>query len=79
MKTPPTKTRKRGRPPAAEPMVTQPQFRLPQDLAAKIDAYQESMTANLPGLRLNRSDVIRDLIQKGLEAAERGVRLAPTR
>ena len=45
-------------------------IRLDEALLARIDQFAERMNAQQPGLKLNRSDAIRVLIHKGLEATE---------
>ena len=41
-------------------------FRLPSSLVEKIDAQVEDWSANQPGLRVTRADVVRALLVRGL-------------
>ena len=58
---------KRGRPPLAEE-VQQVAFKLPKSLVRDIDAYAEQARKELAGITITRSDAVRLLISKGLEA-----------
>jgi metal-responsive CopG/Arc/MetJ family transcriptional regulator len=44
--------------------------RLDDELLAKVDNYAEALAAKQPGLKPSRSDAIRVLLYKGLEAEE---------
>ena len=45
-------------------------IRLSDEELASIDAYLEKTKAKHPGMRMTRSDAIRDLIARGLRADE---------
>jgi hypothetical protein len=44
--------------------------RLPDELTAEVDTYAEILAKERPGLRPSRSDAIRVLLYKGLEAVK---------
>ncbi len=46
-------------------------FRLPKDLLERLDRHVDRVNADTPGLDLNRTDVVRMLLTKGLDEAER--------
>jgi hypothetical protein len=50
---------------------TQTAFRLPRDLLERLDRHVDRVNANSPGLDMNRTDVVRMLLTKGLDEAER--------
>ena len=58
---------KRGRPPLAYE-VQQVAFKLPKELVQAIDDYAEWARKELMGVAMTRSDAVRVLIAKGLEA-----------
>lgn len=45
--------------------------RLPQDLSDRVDAYAERLRAEQPGPSWKRSDVVRLLLARALDAAEK--------
>lgn len=47
-------------------------LRLSEEFRSRIDRYLEKVQAANPGFDLTRSDAIRQLIARGLEAAEGG-------
>jgi metal-responsive CopG/Arc/MetJ family transcriptional regulator len=53
---------------ACESQPKQIYVRLDDDLIAKIDRYVERLEARQPGLKPSRSDAIRILLHRGLEA-----------
>lgn len=42
-------------------------FRLSEDLIERVDAYAAKLARELPGLRINRADAVRRLLEQGLE------------
>ncbi len=63
-------TGKGGRPPSAEgPMLLQP-FRMPAELAERIDREADRLRAETPGLSLSRSETIRILIERALASVQ---------
>ena len=44
-------------------------IRLSDEELARIDAYLEKTRAKHPGMRMTRSDAMRDLIERGLRAS----------
>ncbi len=50
---------------------TQTAFRLPPDLLERLDRHVDRVNADSPGLDVNRTDVVRMLLTKGLDEAER--------
>ena len=53
-------------------------FRLPSSLVDKIDAQVEDWSANQPGMRVTRADVVRALLVRGLAENEDSVSLPVT-
>jgi hypothetical protein len=53
---------------ACESLPRQVYVRLDDALLARIDQFVERMAAQQPGLKPNRSDAIRVLVHKGLDA-----------
>lgn len=53
----------------ATPMEVVP-FRLPGPLVKRLDRHAERLRRETPGLRVTRADVVRLLLERGLEAAE---------
>ncbi|MBE2252865.1 MAG: hypothetical protein IAE78_25255 [Myxococcus sp.] len=49
---------------------TQYTFRLPDELIERLDAYAERLSGET-GLEVNRADVVKRLLTKGLEAVEK--------
>jgi hypothetical protein len=47
-------------------------LRVPEELLRRLDAYTAQVQAAQPYLRLSRADVLRMLLDKGLNAAEGG-------
>jgi len=47
-------------------------MRLPRDLVERIDQFMADRNKKCPGLALKRSDAIRILLYKGLDAAAEG-------
>jgi metal-responsive CopG/Arc/MetJ family transcriptional regulator len=45
-------------------------IRIDDQMLSRIDAYVEDLKKKYPGLRLTRSDAIRDLVEKGLATVE---------
>lgn len=42
-------------------------FRLPVDLVERLDTFAAEWQARLPGLRITRTEVVRNLLESGLE------------
>jgi metal-responsive CopG/Arc/MetJ family transcriptional regulator len=55
---------------AGESAVKQIYVRLDDELLGRIDRYAEKLAAKQPGLKPSRSDAIRVLLYKGLDAEE---------
>ena len=53
---------------AGEPAQRQVYIRLDDEVLARIDQFVERLAAQQPGLKPNRSDAIRVLVHKGLDA-----------
>lgn len=49
-------------------------FRLPDQLVRRLDRHAERLRAEQPGMRVTRADVVRVLLERGLDAAEKGGR-----
>jgi len=45
-------------------------FRLPKPLIKKLDAYAERMAKDQPGMNVTRTDVVRILLTRALDAKE---------
>ena len=55
---------------SSEAQPKQTYVRLDDELLARIDRYAERLAAQQPGFRPTRSDAIRILLHKGLDAEE---------
>lgn len=68
-------SRKRGKGAPAKPKPSEPPslqvcVRLPLDLVARLDAFQERLQSEHPGLTIARADAVRVLLTRGLDEAE---------
>jgi len=57
-------------PPSTRVRAVRLAIRLEPALLARVDAYAESIAAAVPGMKASRSDAVRALLIRGLEAKE---------